>query len=110
MEELPTEDDERPGRHSLSRSEPLIAQVKNTMCKLFIDCLQSCRRGWKIHWFMPHNFNGRLGSHRVSAKSVPRLLTDDQKRQQFSICENLLQRVNDNENLLKNITSDETWV
>jgi hypothetical protein len=56
MEELPTEDDERPGRHSISRSEPLIAPVKNTMG----DRLQSCRRGWKIHRFMPHNFNERF--------------------------------------------------
>jgi hypothetical protein len=52
-----------------------------------------------------------LGMHRVSAKSVPRLLTDDQKLQQFSICEYLLQKANDEENLLKNvITGDETWV
>jgi hypothetical protein len=33
-------------------------------------------------------------------------LTDDQKLQQFSICENLFQRTND-ENLLKNAISDD---
>jgi hypothetical protein len=52
-----------------------------------------------------------LGMHGVPAKFVSRLLTDDQKLQQFSLCENILQRANDDENLLKNvITSDETWV
>jgi histone-lysine N-methyltransferase SETMAR len=51
-----------------------------------------------------------LGMHRVSAKFVPRLLTDDRKLQRFSTCKNFLQREND-ENLLKNvITGDETWV
>jgi hypothetical protein len=24
------------------------------------DCLRSCRRGWNIHQFMQHNFNGRF--------------------------------------------------
>jgi hypothetical protein len=44
-----------------------------------------------------------LGMHRVSAKFVPRLLTDD--------LQNVLQRANDGESLLKNvITSNETWV
>jgi hypothetical protein len=42
---------------------------------------------------------------------VPRLLTDDQKLQQFSNGQNLLQRANDNKDLLKNvITGDEMWV
>jgi hypothetical protein len=41
-----------------------------------------------------------LGMHQVSAKSVPRLLTDD-----------LLQRANDNEYLFQTvITCNETWV
>jgi hypothetical protein len=31
--------------------------------------LRSCRRGWNIHWFMPHNFS----VHRVWAKFVPKL-------------------------------------
>jgi hypothetical protein len=49
---------------------------------------------------MPHNFNEDLGMHRVSAKFVPSLLTDD-----------LLQRANVYENLQKNvIIGYETWV
>jgi hypothetical protein len=37
--------------------------------------------------------------HWVSEQFVPRLLTDDQKLQRFFICEILLQRANDSENL-----------
>jgi hypothetical protein len=39
-----------------------------------------------------------LEMHWASAKFVPRLLTDDQKLQQFPIFENLIQRANDDEN------------
>jgi hypothetical protein len=64
------------------------------------DCPTSCKRGWNTHWFMSHNFNEDLGMHWVSAKFVPKLLNDD-----------LLQRANDDECLLKNvITSDEMCV
>jgi hypothetical protein len=46
--------------------------------------------------------------HRVSEICAK---TDDRKLQQFSNCQNFLQRENDNKNLLKNvITGDETWV
>ena len=48
---------------------------------------------------------------RVSAKFVPRLLTDDQKENRVEISQELLANANDNENFLKNIiTGDETWV
>jgi hypothetical protein len=44
-----------------------------------------------------------IGMHQVSAKFVPRLLTDD--------LQNLIQRASDSESLLKYvITSDETWM
>ena len=48
---------------------------------------------------------------RVSAKFVPRLLTDDQKENRVEISKELLANANGNENFLKNIiTGDETWV
>jgi hypothetical protein len=54
-----TDDGERSGQPSTSRSQPLIAQVKNIICENQLT-LKSCRRGWNTHWFMPHNFNGRF--------------------------------------------------
>ena len=48
---------------------------------------------------------------RVSAKFVPRLLTDDQKENRVEISQELLANANSNENFPKNIiTGDETWV
>ena len=52
-----------------------------------------------------------LGMHRIAAKFVPRLLTDDQKRNRVDMSQELLDRANDDDNFLKNIiTGDETWV
>jgi len=46
---------------------------------------------------------------RVSAKFVPRLLTDDQKENRVEISQELLGNVNSNENFRKNIImGDET--
>jgi len=56
-------------------------------------------------------FTGKLEMRRVSAKFVPRLLTEDQKESRVEISHELLANANGNENCLKNIiTGDETWV
>jgi len=48
---------------------------------------------------------------RVSAKFVPRLLTDNQKENRVDISQELLANANGNENFLNNIiTGEETWV
>jgi len=49
--------------------------------------------------------------HHITAKFVPRLLTDDQKQNRVDVSKELLDRANDDANILKNIiTGDETWV
>jgi hypothetical protein len=59
---------------------------------------------------MPHNFNGRFRNASGLGNIWAKTLEWWSETATFSICENLLQRAND-ENLLKNvITSDETWV
>jgi len=56
-------------------------------------------------------FTEKLQMRRVSAKSAPCLLTDDQKENCADISQELLAKANGNENFLKNIvTRDETWV
>jgi len=56
-------------------------------------------------------FTEKLQMRRVSAKFVPRLLTDDQNENRIEISQELLANANGNENFLKNIiTGDETWV
>jgi hypothetical protein len=48
--------------------------------------------------------------HRVAAKFVPRLLTDEQE-QRVAICQELLLRANDEENFLKNtVTGNEARI
>jgi len=64
-------------------------------------CIGSC------HQF----FTEKLQMRRVSAKFVPRLLTDDQKETHVEISQELLANENGNESFLKNIiTGHETWV
>ena len=54
-------------------------------------------------------FTEKRQMHRVSAKFVPRLLTDDQKENRVESSQELLANANGNENVLKNIIiGDET--
>jgi histone-lysine N-methyltransferase SETMAR len=47
----------------------------------------------------------------ISAKFVPRLLSDDQKAHRVSFCRELKQQATDDPNFISSIiTSDETWV
>jgi hypothetical protein len=48
--------------------------------------------------------------HRIAAKFVPRLLTDDQKQNRVDVSKELLDRANDDKFLKNIITGDETWV
>jgi len=55
-------------------------------------------------------FTEKLQLRRVSAKFVPRLLTGDQKENRVEISQGPFANANGNENFLKNILTDETWV
>ena len=53
---------------------------------------------------------GDLNMKRVSAKFIPRLLTEDQKNSPLNVCYNLREQVgNDPQILSKVVTRDETW-
>jgi len=53
----------------------------------------------------------KLNMHRVAAKFVPCVLTEDQKANCVNISQELLDHVNIDENFLKNIVAgDETWI
>jgi transposase len=52
----------------------------------------------------------KLKMHHVAAKFVPRLLTEEQKQNHVTVSQELLDRLNTDENFLKTvITGDETW-
>jgi hypothetical protein len=98
------DEDERSGRHSTSRSEIMIAQVRSSICENRRLTVREAAEEDEISISSYHKILMEdLGMHQVSAKPVPRLFTDD--------LQNLIQRANNDENLSKNvITSDETWV
>ena len=55
--------------------------------------------------------NKILGMTRVCAKTIPKLLTTEQKDLRFKIAQDNLEMVSDDENVLKKvITGDASWV
>ena len=59
---------------------------------------------------MSTNVNGNLNIKRLSAKFVPRLLTEDQKNNCLNVCYDLREQVGNNTQILsKVVTGDETW-
>jgi hypothetical protein len=93
-----------------SRSEPLIAQVKNVIHGNRWLTAQKLHK--RLEYLLVHDtiLTEDLGIYRVPVKFVSRFLTDGQKLQRFSIRGNLLQRTND-ANLLKNvIIRNKMWV
>lgn len=106
------EDDGRLGRPSTSTDDPHVHEVnalvrenrRLTVRELAEECgisIGSC-----------HNIlTEKLKMHRVAAKFVPRLLTDDQKAHRVQVCQELLDRSNNDAHFLTNIiTGDESWV
>jgi hypothetical protein len=78
MEELKMDDDEWSGWPSTSRSEPLIAQVKNVICGYGQLTAREVADDVGISTGSYHKIlSENLGMHRVLAKFVPRLLTYD---------------------------------
>jgi hypothetical protein len=53
------------------RSKALVAQLKTAENVISsTDYPTSCRRGWNIHCFMPHDIDGYFRIRRVSAKCL----------------------------------------
>ena len=106
------EDDPKSGRPSSSTDDDHIEKVRSVMRenrRLTIRevseevgiCKSSC------HTILTE----KLKMHRVAAKFVPCLLTEEQKQNRVTGSQELLDRSNTDENFLKNvITGDETWV
>jgi hypothetical protein len=85
-----TDDDEWSGQPSTSRFKPLIAQVKNIFHGNRRLTVREVAEGAGIFIGSCHTIlMDYLGMHHVSAKFVPRLLTDDQKLKRFSICDQM---------------------
>ena len=104
------DDDEHTGRHTSCTNPETVARIQQLIHQ---------DRRWTIHdiaeevgvsygtcqWVLMEE----LGMHRVAAKSVPRILTADQKQQHVNVCTELRQLASDDEMLLSSvITGDES--
>ena len=52
-----------------------------------------------------------LEMRKVCAKMVPKLLSEDQKQQRVTVCQDIIERLEDDPDLLRRvITGDESWI
>ena len=104
--------DPRPGQPSTSTNDDHVETVHGVICGKRRLTVREVADEVGISIGSCHQiFTEELQMRRVSAKFVPRLLTNDQKENRVEISQELLVNANGNENFLKNIiTGDETWV
>ena len=106
------EDDPKSGRPSSSTGDNHIEKVRSVICENCRLTIREVSEEVGICKSSCHTIlTKKLKMHCVAAKSVPRLLTEEQKQNRVTVSEELLDRSNTDENFLKNvITGDETWV
>ena len=106
------EDAARSGRPSTSRTEENVDRVRQMIrndrrltVRMIADSLSINRDCvWKI-------ITEDLGMRKICAKMVPKLLNDAQKERRVQVCEDIIERLETEPNLLaKVITGDESWV
>jgi hypothetical protein len=106
------DEDPRSGRPSTSTDDVHINAVRDLILQNRCLTIREIAEDVGISFgscqaFLTENLN----MHRVAAKFVPRVLTEDQKAKHVNIGQELLDRVSVDENFLKTIvTGDETWV
>ena len=103
---------ERSGRPSTSTTPENIAKVREA---ILADRRQTihdvCEIAGLSYGTVQRILADNLNMWRVSARFVPRLLSDDQKALRVSACRELKQQARDDLNFISNIiTGDETWV
>ncbi|XP_066945211.1 protein GVQW3-like [Macrobrachium rosenbergii] len=104
------EDDERPGRPSTSADDPHIDKI-NTLVRQIVVLLSGDPEEYGISVGSCYEIlTKRLKKHSVVAKPVPRLMTDEQKAHRVQVCQELLDRSEDENFLSRIIAGDESWV
>ncbi|XP_070392572.1 histone-lysine N-methyltransferase SETMAR-like [Dermacentor albipictus] len=111
LQPLSVGDDPKPGRASTSTDDGHVDRVQTVTCgnrRLTVREVAD-EVGISVGSFL-EIWSDKFGMHRVSAKFVPRLLTDEQKQTLVEISQEQLAAANDNENFRNIVTGDETWV
>ena len=104
--------DERSGRPSTSTTPGNITNVREV---ILADRRQTIHDVCEIvgvsYGTVQHILADNLNIRRISAKFVPRLLSDDQKALRVSVCRELKQQARNDPIFISNIiTADKTWV
>ena len=107
------EDDSRSGRPSTSRTADNVESMKQMVrgdrrltVRMIADELEKINRDsvWKI-------ITEDLGMWKICAKMVPKLLDDDQKERRVEVCQDILEHLQTEPDLLQRvITGDESWI
>ena len=106
------EDDSRSGRHSTSRTADNVEHVKQMVhgdrwltVRMIADELEINRDSvWEI-------ITEDLGMWKIYVKMVPKLLDDEQKERRVEVCQDILEHLQTEPDLLQRvITGDESWI
>ena len=106
------EDDPRSGRPSTRRTADNIERVKQmvradrrlTVRMIAEELSINKDTVWSI-------ITENLEMRKVCAKMVPKLLSEDQKQQRVTVCQDIIERLEDDPDLLgRVITGDESWI
>ena len=106
------EDDLKTGRPSTMKTDENITRVKllvqsdhRLTVRMISDKLSLKRES--VRTILLHD----LGMRKVCAKMVPKILSEDQKQNRVKFCEDMLEKIKDDPDILKQIiTGDKTWV
>jgi len=110
--QMSVDDDECSGQQSTSTTPENIAKVREV---ILADRRQTIHDVCEIvglsYGTVQRILADNLNMRHISARFVPRLLSDDQKAHRISVCSELKQQARDNPIFISNvITGDETWV
>ena len=106
------EDDHRSGRRSTSRTDENVERVRQKVqsdrrltVRMIADELgMNSERAWRI-------ITEDLGMRKICAKMVPRLLNEEQKERRVQVCQDILEQLETETNLLKRVvTGDKSWI
>lgn len=106
------EDDPRSGRPSTSRTDDNVERVRQmvrgdrrlTVRMIASELAVNHDCVWKI-------ITEDLGMRKICAKMVPKLLNDDQKERRMEVCQDILECIDTEPDLLQRvITGDESWI
>ena len=106
------EDDHKSGRPSTSRTDENVESVRQKVqsdCRLTVRMIayelgMNSEKVWRI-------VTEDLGKRKICAKMVPRLLNEGQKERHVQVCQDILEQLETEPNLLKRVvTGDESWI